>query len=82
MSSQKSLIWIAIRKAASDINKAGGNTIELLLWSQDRRLPDVQRRIESILETSSSADFEQKDDFGGAEDEGENFEDGEVEGPD
>ena len=56
--SDKSLIWLEIRKAAPAINKAGGNAIELLIWSQGRHLREVQRRIKFILETANLGDAE------------------------
>ena len=50
MASNKSQIWLEIRAASSEINKAGGNAIELLLWSQGKHLWEVQRKIKFILE--------------------------------
>ena len=38
MASEKSEIWLEIKKAAPEINKAGGNAIELLIWSQGKYL--------------------------------------------
>ena len=53
MASEKSLIWLEIKKAAPEINKVGGNAIELLIWSQGKGLAEVQRKIQVILETES-----------------------------
>ena len=49
MEDEKSLIWKEIKKSASAINKAGGNTIWLLLWSRGKSLMEVQRRIDIII---------------------------------
>ena len=53
MASEKSLIWLEIKKAAPEINKVGGNAIELLIWSQGKGLAEVQRKIQGILETAN-----------------------------
>ena len=52
MVSDKSQIWLEIRKAAPEINKAGGNVIELLIWSQGRELWEVMMRINFVLDTA------------------------------
>ena len=53
METDKSLIWKEIRSSSSRINKAGGNTIELLLWSRGRVIKEVQQRIEFIISTAN-----------------------------
>ena len=53
MEDEKSLIWKEIKKSASAINKAGGNTIWLLLWSRGKSLMEVQRRIDIIISMES-----------------------------
>ena len=58
MASEKSEIWLEIKKAASEINKAGGNAIELLIWSQGKHLWEVQRRIQFVLETAGLSEEE------------------------
>ena len=51
LESEESLIWREIKKSASAINKVGGNTISLLLWSKGKSLMEVQRRINLIIST-------------------------------
>ena len=58
MASEKSLIWLEIKKAAPEINKVGGNAIELLIWSQGKGLAEVQRKIQGILETENLSEEE------------------------
>ena len=58
MASEKSLIWLEIKKAAPEINKVGGNAIELLIWSQGKGLAEVQRKIQGILETANLSEEE------------------------
>ena len=53
MDSEKSLIWKEIKNSASAINKAGGNTICLLLWSRGKSFVEVQRRIDFIISRES-----------------------------
>ena len=55
MESEDSLIWKEIKKSSSLINRAGGNTISLLLWSKGKTLTKVQRRINFIV-TSKNMD--------------------------
>jgi hypothetical protein len=54
MSSEKSAIWLEIKKAAPEINKAGGNAIEL----HGKHLWEVQRRIQFVLETAGLSEEE------------------------
>ena len=54
MESEESLIWEEIKKSASSITRAGGNTITLLLWSKGRTLMEVQRRISFIVTTQNT----------------------------
>ena len=49
MESEKSKIWKEIKSFASAINKAGGNTVGLLLWSRGKSLEEVQKEIEIII---------------------------------
>ena len=58
MASEKSEIWLEIKKAAPEINKAGGNAIELLIWSHGKHLWEVQRRIQFVLETAGLSEDE------------------------
>ena len=51
MEREESLIWREIKKSASAINKVGGNTISLLLWSKGKTLLEVQRMIDLIITT-------------------------------
>ena len=60
MVSDKSQIWLEIRKAAPKINKAGGNAIELLIWSQGRELWEVMMRINFVLDTAKLSKEEVK----------------------
>ena len=53
MEDEESLICKEIKNFASAINKAGGNTIWLLLWSRGKSLVDVQRRIDFIISRES-----------------------------
>ena len=43
MLSEKLLIWNEIKKAAPAIMKAGGNAVELLLWSQGKTQADIRK---------------------------------------
>ena len=54
MESEESLNWEEIKKSASSITRAGGNTITLLLWSKGRTLMDFQRRISFIVTTQNT----------------------------
>ena len=38
---EKLLIWNEIKKAAPAIMRAGGNAVEILIWSQDKTLDEV-----------------------------------------
>ena len=60
MALNKSQIWLEIRAASSEINKAGGNAIELLLWSHGKQLWEVQRKIKFILEIQNLSKEEVK----------------------
>ena len=42
-------VWVEIRKASCLINRVGGNTVELLLWSRGRSVSEVRRRIHRII---------------------------------
>ena len=42
MVSEKMLIWHEIKRAAPAIMKAGGNAVEILIWSQGRSLEEVR----------------------------------------
>ena len=42
MLTEKLMIWLEIKKAAPAIMKAGGNTVEILLWSQGKTLEEVR----------------------------------------
>ena len=41
MLSEKLLIWNEIKKAAPAIMKAGGNAVDILIWSQGKTLDEV-----------------------------------------
>ena len=45
---EKTKIWLEIRRAAHLLNKEGMNTIELLLWSQDKNLVEVRTRLQEL----------------------------------
>ena len=51
------MIWLEIKKAAPAIMKAGGNAVEILIWSQGKTLEEVRLVLwgEETIET-----FEQK----------------------
>ena len=51
-------VWGEIRKASRLINRAGGNTVELLLWSRGRSVRAVRRRIHRILYGGQTAGTE------------------------
>ena len=42
MLSEKLLIWNEIKKAAPAIMRAGGNAVEILIWSQRKTLEEVR----------------------------------------
>ena len=50
---EKLLIWNEIKRAAPEIMKAGGNAIEILIWSQSKSLAEVRKllRGEDVVET-------------------------------
>ena len=45
---EKTKIWIAIKAALPFINASGINSVELLLWSQDKDLDEVRTRLGEI----------------------------------
>ena len=47
---EKTKIWIAIKAALPLLNVGGVNSVELLLWSQDKDLGEVRRRLGEIRE--------------------------------
>ena len=47
---QANLVWAEIREAAGLINRAGGNPVELLLWSRGKSLSAVREEIRRIVE--------------------------------
>ena len=57
MLTEKLMIWLEIKKAAPSIMKAGGNAVEILIWSQGKTLEEVRLVLwgEETIET-----FEQK----------------------
>ena len=40
--SEKTWTWVLIRKSVNDLNRAGINPIEFLLWSQVRSVPRLE----------------------------------------
>ena len=47
---EKRIIWAEIKQAAPGIFKSGGNAVDLLLWSQGRRLSEVRGRLQRVRE--------------------------------
>ena len=47
---QANLVWAEIREAAGLINRAGGNPVEILLWSRGKSLSAVREEIRRIVE--------------------------------
>ena len=45
---EKTKIWMAIKAALPIKNKCGLNSVEILLWSQDKDLGQVMKRLEEI----------------------------------
>ena len=45
---EKTKIWIAIKAALPLLNVGCVNSVELLLWSQDKNLGEVRRRLGEI----------------------------------
>ena len=45
---EKTAIWVEIRNASQVMHKAGVNPIEILRWSEDKKLWEVRLRIEEI----------------------------------
>ena len=45
---EKTKIWMAIKAALPLINKCGLNSVEILMWSQDKDLGQVKERLEEI----------------------------------
>ena len=45
---EKTKIWIAIKAALPLINKCGLNSVEILVWSQDKDLGQVRERLAEI----------------------------------
>jgi hypothetical protein len=59
------LIWNEIKKAAPDINKSGGNPVEILLWSRGKTLVEVKRKLKGddveVKENPTGPDQERKE---------------------
>ena len=47
---EKMVIWLEIKRAAPAIMKAGGNTVEILLWSQGKSLEEVMNLLSKFNE--------------------------------
>ena len=45
---EKTKIWLLIKAALPLINKCGLNSVEILLWSQDKDLGQVRERLKEI----------------------------------
>ena len=45
---EKRIIWAEIKQAAPGIFKSGGNAVDVLLWSQGRRLSEVRGRLQRV----------------------------------
>ena len=62
---EKTKIWIAIKAALPLLNIGGVNSVELLLWSQDKDLGEVRRRLgqirEEVEEKEKSKDMEREE---------------------
>ena len=54
----KSIICFCKQGAVFDINKAGINPIEVLLWSREKRLDEVQNKLEQIKKNGSKVKME------------------------
>ena len=45
---EKTAIWVEIRNASQVMHRVGVNPIEILRWSEDKKLWEVRQRIEEI----------------------------------
>ena len=45
---EKTKIWSEIKASLPYINKCGLNSVEILLWSQDKGLEEVRKRLREI----------------------------------
>ena len=52
--SEKTRIWLLIKKSLPELKRAGINPIEFLVWTQRKNIREVSNRIQSIESTSTS----------------------------
>ena len=54
--SEKTRIWLLIKKSLPQLNKANINPIEFLIWTQGKNIREVRNRILIIQSTIASED--------------------------
>ena len=52
--SEKTRIWLLLKKSLPQLNKAGINPIEFLVWTQEKNISEVKNRILIIQSTIAS----------------------------
>ena len=57
---EKTKIWIAIKATLPFINKCGLNSGEILVWSQDKDLGEVKKRLREIEDMVEEDEKEKK----------------------
>ena len=55
--SEKTRIWLLIKNSLPQLNKAGINPIEFLIWTQEKNFREVRNRILIIQSTIASEDI-------------------------
>ena len=53
---EKTKIWMVMKAYLPFINSCGINSVELLIWSQDKSLEEVRRRLIEIKESLESTE--------------------------
>ena len=52
--SEKTRIWLLVKKSLPQLNRAGVNPIEFLIWTQGRNIREVRNKIIIIQSTTAS----------------------------
>ena len=56
--SEKTRIWLLLKKSLPQLNKAGINPIEFLVWTQGKNIREVENRVLIIQSTIKKDDSE------------------------
>ena len=57
---EKTRIWSEIKATLPYINKSGLNSVEILLWSQDKGLEEVRKRMREIKQMVEKEEEDKK----------------------